>query len=233
MLDIEGFLAVRDLAERLEVSEMTVRRDLKRLAGQGHVRLVHGGAAPLHGTLRTPDFIARADLAAPAKRTVASRAAELVGAGDTIAIDAGTTAFALASALPTELPLRVVTNSVPVLQLMLTRPACHVVVVGGEIIASSQALVGPLSVTSAHALRVQKYFLGAAGVDAEGVYVETDIERPTKLAMMQMAEEVVLLADSEKFGRFAPVKLCGLGAIDRVVSEYPLPERVGELVRRR
>ena len=88
MLENKGFVSVRDLAAFLNVSEMTVRRDLRMLAKNDSVRLVHGGAALTHGTLRTPDFVNRAGVEGVAKHAIAERARQYVKDGDTVAIDA-------------------------------------------------------------------------------------------------------------------------------------------------
>src|SRR5690625_2573700 len=109
-LSADGFLSVSDIAAELGVSDMTVRRDLKRLEAAGEARVVHGGASLPHGTLRTPDFVARAEHSAQAKQRLAAEAARWVNQGDTIAIDAGTTAYCLATALPGDKPECVVTH---------------------------------------------------------------------------------------------------------------------------
>lgn len=219
ILGVEGFVSVRDLVGHLGVSEMTVRRDLRALAAQDLVRLVHGGAALTHGTLRNPGFVTRASVESAAKRAIANAARAMVADGDTVAIDAGTTTYALAEALHDASPRSVVTNSIPVVQLYLGRPEQSVVVLGGDMIIESQAMVGTLAVEAARHLRASTLFLGAAAVDARGVYVETDAERPTKLAMMDSSDRVVLLCDASKFVVSAPVRLSGFDSIDLVISD--------------
>lgn len=230
-LSADGFLSVRAIAAELGVSDMTVRRDLKRLELAGEVRVVHGGASLPHGTLRTPDFVARASHSSDSKQRMAESAAQLVEPGDTIAIDAGTTSYAMAVALPEALPGCVVTHSVPVVQLMLGRPQQRVVVLGGDLLVDSQAFVGPMSVHAAESLRVRTFFLGAGAVDSRGVYVDADLERPTKLALMSAADRIVLLADSSKFSRSAPVKLCGWEGVHTLVTDDVPTEEVSGALR--
>lgn len=234
VLELRGYVSVRTLADELAVSDMTVRRDLRKMAKDGDVRLVHGGATLTHGTLRTSDFVARAKVASEAKRAIALQALELLQAGDTVAIDAGTTTFALAEAIDAEMAVTLVTNSVPVLQLSLSRPNLSVLMLGGDVSVESQALVGPLSVQAAESLRVKTLFLGAAAVDTRGVYVDTGIERPTKRAMMAMADHIVLLVDSTKFEGSAPVRLCELSEVDLIISDAePAANAAAELQRSR
>src|SRR3954451_15793930 len=117
-LRLARFVSIADLARDLRVSQMTIRRDLHALEDRGHVRGVHGGASLAPSALRGSAF---PDAHARSQERVARRAAGLVGASDTIAIDAGATAFALARALPEDFGGCVITHSMPVLQLLAER----------------------------------------------------------------------------------------------------------------
>lgn len=226
VLEVEGFVSVRGLSKVLGVSDMTVRRDLKRLAHLGHVKLVHGGAALTHGTLRTPGFVARATIENSSKQRIANAALAFVSHGDTLAIDAGTTTYALAEKLGDLTTGKIITNSIPVLQLLLGRDPQNLVVLGGEVAPESQALVGPISVASTHDLRARTLFLGAAAIDARGAYVETSVERPTKLAMMEVADRVILLSDASKFVVSAPARLCAFDDIDVLITDAEPPAAI-------
>jgi DeoR/GlpR family transcriptional regulator of sugar metabolism len=223
-----GFVSVTDLTRRLGVSDMTIRRDLRKLEQQGEVRVVHGGVSALHGPLHNPAFVSRANMDASAKRAIAEAARTLVAPTDTIAIDAGTTAYALAQALPEDFRGTVVTHSIPVIQLLLNRGIGRVVGLGGELLVESQAFAGQMTVEAASGLRVRTLFLGAAAVDRRGVYVATDTERPTKLALMDIADEVVLLADHAKFATSAPVLLCSHERVDILVTDAPPPPAIAQ-----
>lgn len=225
-LQSAGFLSVTHLTRQLGVSDMTVRRDLKRLAETGEVRVVHGGVSLAHGTLRTADFTSRGGRESEAKRTIARLAAGLIDPGATIAVDAGTTPFELASALPENFQGTVITHSVPVLQHMLHVPAARVIGLGGELLADSQALVGSVTMQALAGLRAEIVFLGAAAVNGRGLFIATDLERPTKQALMDIADRVVLLADHSKFSAAAPVLLTTLDHVDVLVTDAPLEPAV-------
>lgn len=214
-----GFISVTSLTRDLGVSDMTVRRDLRKLEKDGAVRVVHGGVSALHGPLHSPAFVSRASMDASAKRSIAEAALTLVSDDDTVAIDAGTTAYALAQALPQTFRGTIVTHSVPVIQLLLNRGQGRVVGLGGELLHESQAFAGQMTVDAARGLRVKTLFLGAAAVDERGVYVAADNERPTKLALIDIADVVVLLADHTKFATSAPVLLCPHEAITTLVTD--------------
>src|SRR5947199_3861742 len=106
---------------------------------------------------------------------------------------------------------------------MLHRARGRVVGLGGELSVDSQAFGGPRAVEAVAGLRAQTFLLGAAAADERGVYVATDIERPIKLALMAIADEVALVADHTKFTSPAPVLLCEWGQISRVVTDTALP----------
>lgn len=226
-----GFISVATLTRDLGVSDMTVRRDLRKLEQQGEVRVVHGGVSALHGPLHSPAFVSRASMDGSAKKAIATLAVTLVGDTDTIAIDAGTTAYALAQVLPQTFAGTIVTHSVPVIQLLLNRGKGRVVGLGGELLHESQAFAGQMTVDAVHGLRVRTLFLGAAAVDERGVYVATDNERPTKLALIEAADQVVLLADRSKFVASAPVLLCPHERITTLVTDTAPPPAAAEHLR--
>ena len=226
-----GFISVTELTRRLGVSDMTVRRDLRKLERDTKVRVVHGGVSSLQGPLHSPAFAGRAELQADGKRVIGVAAASTVRLDQSIGVDAGTTTYALVQALPDRYRGTVVTHSVPVMQLLLNRGIGSVVGLGGDLRADSQAFVGPMTVEATKGLRIQTFFLGAAAADERGVYVATDNERPTKLAMMAIADRVVLLVDAEKFSAPASVLLCGWDEIDEIISDAALPAGVARHVQ--
>lgn len=216
-----GLVSVTSLAADLGVSDMTIRRDLRRLSTQGSVRVLHGSVSLPHATLRTSEFVSRAQSNAVAKQRVSTVAARRIRETDVVAVDAGTTAYGVIAALPPTFRGTVVTHSVPVIQHLLHRPDVRVVGLGGDLYAPSQAFVGPSTVDQAAHVRVRILVLGAAAVDARGVYVEADVERPAKLALMDAADEVMLVVDSTKFSANAPVRLCELGRLTTLVTNAP------------
>lgn len=218
-----GFVSVTELTRRLGVSDMTVRRDLRKLARDTKVRIVHGGVSAMRPALHSPEFTGRAGEHSEAKRAIGEAAVRALPARSTVAIDAGTTTYAAMQALPQDFLGTVVTHSVPVMQLALARGLSRVVGLGGELLPSSQAFVGPRTIEATSGLRVDTLLLGAAAVDKHGIYVSTDNERPTKLALMGIAKKVVLLVDASKFRTSAPVLLCSWDAITGVVSDAAPP----------
>lgn len=231
-LTATGFLTISEVAETLGVSEMTARRDVKRLAEDGDVLAVRGGLRLPADAPQASEFSRRLSTGTDAKARVAAAAAARVRPDDVIAIDAGTTAFQLAAALPADFAGTVVTHSVPVIDLMMDRPNATVIALGGDVYRPSRALVGSATIAAARDLRVRTFFLGAAAVDGRGVYASADVERNVKNTLMDIADRVVLLIDHDKFAATAPVRLCGWEQLSAVVSDRVPPPDVAADLRR-
>jgi DeoR/GlpR family transcriptional regulator of sugar metabolism len=220
-----GLLSVADLARELGVSQMTVRRDLQRLERAGQVRTVHGGVG-----LAADGHDARAPGSGRDRvgsRRVALRAARLIGAGDTVALDAGPSAYALARALPGDFTGSVITHSMPVMQLLAERidrqAGLRLVALGGELTAARHALVGPTTLDALAGLRARTFFLDASAVDVRGVYAGSTAEARVALGLADIADEVVLLATRDAFTASAPALVAGLDRLAAAVTDGPPP----------
>ncbi len=169
IVEEHGAARVSELVEQLAVSDMTVRRDIERLDREGLLERVHGGAvAAQPRATDEPGFTAKSTLMTAEKQAIAQEAARLVQPGATIGISAGTTTYELALAIRSVPQLTVVTNSVPVAQLLHESEAAgHVVVLTGGVRTPSDALVGPVAVTALQGLHVDRLFLGAHGIDRD------------------------------------------------------------------
>lgn len=215
-----GGARVSDLVMILGVSEMTVRRDIAELAGRGAVARVHGGATTVSGrSTDEPGFTAKSAIALAEKEAVAAAAAALVEAGDSIALSGGTTTFEVARALLPTPRLTIITNSMPVAQLLHEQPSAdRTVVLTGGVRTPSDALVGPVADAGLRDLHVDHLFLGVHGIDEDaGLTTPNLVESVTNRALMACARQVVVVTDSSKWG------VVGLSSIARL-------ERVGVLV---
>lgn len=223
-LRANGHVSVSEVSQALGVSEMTVRRDLRRLAESGDVTLVHGGASLPAGSHGRPVFGARALVNAEAKRRIGAVAAAMVAADDTVGIDAGTAALEVAHALPDDFPGCVVSHSVPVLAALLPRLATRVIAIGGEMSHDNQALIGPSAAHFVRDLRLRLFMLSVTSIDDRGVYVRSELELSVKRAMLDVAQDVVLVCDAGKEGGPGTVRVCDLDRIDTVVTDAPMSE---------
>ena len=228
IVEEHGAARVSELVDQLGVSDMTVRRDIERLDGEGLLERVHGGAVAA-GPRATdePGFTAKSTLMTAEKRAIALEAARLVQPGATIGISAGTTTYELARAIRDVPQLTVVTNSVPVAQLLHeSQPAGHVVVLTGGVRTPSDALVGPVAVTALGGLHVDRLFLGAHGIDrAAGLTTPNLVEAETNRALVRSARTVCVLADRSKIGIVGLSTFMDLGDVDTLITDSGIPVR--------
>jgi DeoR family transcriptional regulator of aga operon len=216
----QGYCTITELSAAFSVSDMTIRRDIRRLVGDGQLRSVHGGVTALSPTaMVSTDFSARASQMKAAKSAIAARAVEFLPAGGAVALDAGTTTLELARMIPASRHLHVVTHSLAVINTLARHEYVEVTCLGGRLNPRSQAFGGPTTATAIDDIRVKKLFLAATGITAGGVYCGTDFEAVTKRALVNGADQVVLLADSSKFQTSAMVRACPLEAVDVIITD--------------
>lgn len=234
-----GGVRVNELTRRLNVSDMTVRRDLDALARQGVVEKVHGGAVPVaEPSSHEPGFEAKAGLEQSAKEAIAKAAAALVPPGSAIALAGGTTAFALAHHLLEVPDLTVVTNSVRVADVFHSgqprggagrsdSPAT--VVITGGVRTPSETLVGPVADQAIQALHFDLLFLGVHGISVEaGLSTPNLAEAETNRHFVRSARRVVVIADHTKWGQVGLSSFASLEDVDTLVTDAGIPEVLRE-----
>ncbi|WP_220433313.1 DeoR/GlpR family DNA-binding transcription regulator [Kocuria coralli] len=225
-----GSVRVADLAQSMGVSEMTVRRDLDQLAGQGELRKVHGGArlAAPGSASEEPGFVRKSRLNQAQKSAVARAAAALAEPGMSVFVNSGTTTFALARELREVADLTVVTNSPRIAQVFEDRPAPggQVVMLGG-VRTPSDALVGPLAVRCLETLHADVCFMGVHGFDMEaGLSTPNMLEAQVNRMFLEHAHRRVVVADSTKSGTVGLYGFADLDAVDDLITDWELPDAV-------
>lgn len=229
----DGAVRVSDLVSRLEVSDMTVRRDLDVLARRRLVDKVHGGATAIEvPSTDEPGFTAKSSRQTGEKRAIALAAAALVNPGSAIGLSAGTTTHALAVALRDVPDLTVVTNSVPVADaLEAPRRADRTVILTGGVRTPSEALVGPLAVHALRSLHLDAVFLGVHGMSAAAGFTTPNLtEAETDRALVESGQRLVVLADHTKWGIVGISSIVGLGDADVLVTDDGLGEQARTLL---
>jgi DeoR/GlpR family transcriptional regulator of sugar metabolism len=220
-----GAVRVSDLTRLLSVSEMTVRRDLDALAGAGLLEKVHGGAA-LAGRLSAeePGFEAKAERQLVEKEAIARQAAKLVEPGQAIGLTAGTTTWRLAHHLTRMPELTIVTNSIQVSNVfhLERRPDQTVVLIGG-VRTPSDALVGPIAVSTIRSLHLDTLFMGVHGVTVDaGLTTPNLLEAETDRALFEVSSRRVVVADHTKWGIRGLSRIAGLDEVDVFVTDSGL-----------
>ncbi len=213
-----GSVRVAELSELFRVTEETIRRDLDALEGQGELRRSHGGAVKAVEHLEKP-YTEREIERMEEKRSIAQVALSLIAPGDQIAIDASSTTLCLANALP-NMPLKVVTNSVRVATGLAAKDKISVILSGGSLTARSMSLVGPTAEQSLGKYHVARAFLSCKGVHAQrGISESNELQALVKQKMISIADEVIVLADSSKFGVQDFTTICGVQDLSAVITD--------------
>lgn len=219
------------LAERFGVSQMTIRRDLDELARRGLVQRVRGGALEAGFLRHEPPFDESCRDREEHKDRVGAAAAAMVEPGDTIIIDIGTTALALARHLHRREGLTVVTNNLAVYEELVDDEAVDLLLLGGLVRRNYRSLIGFLTEDALTGVRADTAFIGISGISPDGMLLDTTVEEiPAKRAMIRAASRVVLLADGAKFDSAGLGRVAGVDAVSAVVTTADAPdERVEQL----
>lgn len=225
-------ITVSELAQMLQVSEGTIRNDLKALESAGKIQRVRGGAiVPDHHTFISPTFAARAHTNVRAKECIARWAAELVEDGDSIMLDASTTVYAMVPYLQKRKNLTVITNGIEI-ALALAKNLSHtVILIGGKVRPDGTSVGGSLGEQIVRNLHARTAFVSCTGFSASAGLTEVDLpEVELKRLMIQSADRVVALIDSSKFGR---VDLTSFASIDQIshvfTDDHIAPAYIEEL----
>ncbi|MFD7307903.1 DeoR/GlpR family DNA-binding transcription regulator [Promicromonospora sp. NPDC059942] len=218
LLAREGKVVAKDVAADLGISEDSVRRDLRDLAAEGLVQRVYGGALPVSPAV--VDYAARQSVAPDGKRAVAAVAAGLVRPGGAVILDGGTTALAVAHALPPDLRCTVITHSPTIAVALLDHPAAEVYLLGGRVFKHSAVAYGAAAVEAAQNVSADLCLLGVTGVHPEAGLTTGDAEEAAmKRALSARAAETYVLASSEKIGTASRFRVLPWGRVTGVITD--------------
>ena len=218
-----GFASLDELVTQLEVSESTIRRDLDQLEESGTAKRTHGGVFYTGPSPKLAHFDQRQSTHWEKKKQIAQAAAALIQDGDTVLLDGGSTTYELAQLLVAR-PLQVVTNSLPVANLFIASAATDLVVIGGYVHQRTGVSLGPYARRMLSELNVRRAVLSVAGISDRGLFNSNLLLVETEQAMMDAAEEVIVVADSTKLGHQSLAYLCDFDAIDALVVDNEITE---------
>ena len=228
-----GVRTISELAATLQVSEATVRRDLRTLEQRGALQRVHGGAVRVDdGEKREPLFHEKTSRRTAEKERIAERALELIEDGDSIYLDGGSTVLALARRLNNRRYLTIVTNSL-MAAAELMESGHRLILLGGEFRPISRTLVGPLTAPVGESINIAKAFFGTLGLTAAGLSTTDPNEAYTKMLIMRRAERSILLSDSTKFGHASLVASGELSLLNTIITDQAAPAELVTLLRKR
>lgn len=215
-----GTVSARELANALGISEVTIRRDLRLMADEGLLRRTRGGAILTQALAHEPSSYEKGLEAGDEKLAIAKLAVELVSDGASIILGPGTTTLAMARLLVGHRDLTVITTSLLVPPVLAASPSIEIVLAGGTVRSSIDAVVGPAAERSLRTLRAGLAFLSGTGFSAErGLTTPNLLVSATDQALIDAAHQVVVLADHTKVGRQAVFQTVPADRVDILITD--------------
>jgi DeoR/GlpR family transcriptional regulator of sugar metabolism len=219
-LRTEGSVSTQELARELDLSEDTLRRDLRELAAAGLCQRVYGGALPSSPAMA--DLATRSEVEPASKHRVAETAARLVKPGSTVILDGGTTTLAVAQSLPLTLSCTVITHSPTIASALLDHELIDVLILGGRLFKHSGVTCGSIAAEAAQSISADLFLLGVTGVHPDAGLTTGDAEEAAmKRTLASRAVETYVLASTEKIGAASPYAVLPLSDVAAVITDAP------------
>jgi DeoR/GlpR family transcriptional regulator of sugar metabolism len=230
LVELNGQMTVPELSSRFNVSEATIRRDLEELDGHW-LRRTHGGAVRLERAAKEPPILQRVSEQQTEKARIGQAAARLIQNGETIFLGSGSTVLEIAHAIPTEMHLTVITNSIAVVNQLAAHPQVELVVIGGQFRPSELSMVGHIAEQDIREFRTDRAFLGMRGIDLKQGFTNDFLpETMTDRTILSIAPQVVIVADHTKFNRVSMVFVAHITAAHCIITDAGTPaEQIAEI----
>jgi DeoR/GlpR family transcriptional regulator of sugar metabolism len=231
MLRSDGQVLAKDLAHRLDLSEDTIRRDLRELAAEGRLQRVHGGALPAAPAL--PDLTTRQSIATAEKSAIGRLAAGMVEAGAVIFLDGGTTTAEIARQLSPDLACTVVTHAPTIALALAGHPAVTVELIGGRLYRHSMVATGAAAVEAIGQVRADIYFMGVTGVHPlEGLTTGDREEAAIKRAIWRASRRTLVLMTADKADAVSPYRVIAFEEAHGILAARDIPRSTIDDYRR-
>lgn len=221
LLDKHGQVFVHELSNQFKVSEVTIRNDLELFESKKLLIRARGGAMKYENSVGTDYQLSEKDKIHYAEKIkIGKKAASLVNDGETIILDSGTTTMEVARHLNPENSINVITNAFNIANQLINNQNINIIVPGGTMRKNSHSLVGPLAEKNLHNFYVDKVFLGVDAFDcSQGAFTPNIEEASLNQIMIEIAKDVILVADSSKFDRRSLAFICPTNKINIVVTD--------------
>ncbi|PKP35960.1 MAG: transcriptional regulator [Bacteroidetes bacterium HGW-Bacteroidetes-15] len=226
-LNEQGFVNVNELSEELGVSLVTIRKDLKILESRNLLHRTHGSASISDPFIIDRNIHDKEKIKVEEKQRIAKAAARLIEPNDSIILGSGSTILELARQIKAIQPLTVVTASLNLSQVLNLNPDIEVHQLGGVIRKSSNSAVGPFAEKMIAGYSCKKFFLGVDGIDPEfGLTTTNSLEASLNQQMISSSQEIIVLADSSKFGQRGFGKICDFSQIDIIITDMGVNDSI-------
>ena len=215
-LNNAGEVDVKLLATELDISEITIRRDLNQLASDGLLYRTHGGAMKINPLARPHDFVNKAAQNSIVKDNICREAAAHINDGDIIFMDCGSTVFRLCQFLKNK-KIKVITNSIPVVY-ELQNCAVSLNIIGGEFDSDRQAVHGKIANEHIARYHAGKAFLGVDGISANGLFANSELEASITSTYIDQSAYTFVLCDDSKIGKETYLKFANLDKVNAIIT---------------
>ena len=223
---------VAELSKYFEVSEPTIRRDLQKLDEMGRIRRAHGGASVVEQAMPEPPIAQRVVEYIEEKRRIGQATAQLIQDGETIFLGSGTTTLEVARNLHEKKNLTVITNAINVAQCLASNPDINVIITGGVLRHSELSMIGYIVEQTLKELHADKVIVSMRAVSVnEGLTNHNLLETMTDRKIIQLAREVILVADHSKFGKVSTAIVAPITAVHKVVTDAQTPQETIQSLR--
>lgn len=226
LVSAHGVMSIVDLVDIMQVSHMTVRRDIQKLEKEGKVISVSGGVKCLQRLLNEPTHDDKSLLFQSQKRAIGLKAAELIGENKTIYLDAGTTTLEIAHNIVNRGDLLVITNDFIIANFLAKEGKCELIHTGGYVCKQNYSSVGELTAQFLRNIYIDLAFISTSSWSLKGLSTPDENKLPVKRAIVQASKRNVLVSDSSKYGNIATFAVYGLEVFDVIISDSNLLESV-------
>ena len=226
LIENDGKVKVDELSRLFNTSEVTIRNDLKELHHQGLVRRAHGGAIRAEVVSVDQSLQVKAGQHADEKRRIGAAAATLINDGDTIILDSGTTTHQIARHIKNKKDLKIITNGLNIATELIGAKEIQILVLGGILRQNSYSVVGFFAQDMLKQLSADKCFLGVDAIDSNfGLSTPNLEESEVNKSMGQIAKEIILVADSSKFGKRSLSQIIPISEVDKIITDDALNQK--------
>jgi len=233
LLEKRGYCSVVEMSQLLNVSQMTIRRDLHMLHENQIVEVTYGGARFIASKRIEPDFDIRTHEHLAEKQAIGKLAAErFIEEGDVVGIDSGSTTLEIVRNLP-NIPLTIVTHSLAAANVVAQNRRYSLIVLGGVLQHEANCLCGPQAITALHTLYINKLFLSTSGLVApDGLSCNNLADAEVKQALISSSRQTILCMDSSKVGRAYLARFATLNDIDTLITDNGISDESREAIER-
>lgn len=221
-IENKGYCTVQELSQKFNVTLMTINRDLRKLASEGRLIAVRGGAISKNNKVLETNLTQRINYNLEAKQLIVEKAIALIIPGDSIFLDASTTSIILARKLKNlDIEnLTIITYSTEIINELIPCEKYTVLSTGGILLRKFHCLVGPLAELVVSQLRATKFFFSVGGVSINGDLTDTDIQEVNlKKKMIEVSRDKILMVESHKFNKIGLYKITDLKEVDTIIND--------------